>query len=255
MRTKLTDAEVQHYDEQGFVKLERLLSPDDLVFLGRKAREHRAAAEGEGLREVTDPRDDQPIFDIYYNLWSFDEETRAFTASLGDVFAALLGGTRTRVWSDRVFVKRSESVQTPWHQDAVYWPLNTNRTATMWIAMSPTTASTGALRFVPGSHRVTTRKLQERFNDLAEIRSAFPSLRDVPVETVPLLPGDCTVHSGAVLHGSHPNVEPGERLSYACSVMPEHTQMHAWEDIDDAKLKFPRSYYATWPNETDNPRI
>jgi hypothetical protein len=40
-----------------------------------------------------------------------------------------------------------------WHQDPTYWGLDDANEATAWVALPPSTEVSGAMRYIPGSHR------------------------------------------------------------------------------------------------------
>lgn len=263
MRTRLSKQQLETYREQGFLQISGFLSPAELEVMRAKAERH--VARGGPVKKVTsqvvdnsfDAEQEGPrVLDVFYHFYRFDDETHAVARQIGDVFAQLLGdGRRSRIWSDRVFRKLPRASATPWHQDATFWPLDTNKTATMWIALQDTSAKLGALRFMPRSHRVTTRRLKEGFNELGEIVEVYPQLRGVEPYTAELAAGDCTIHNGVVLHASHPNDSEEIRLSYGCSTMPEDARLHAWEDIDMETVKHPKEHFDVWPSEEHYPII
>lgn len=63
---------------------------------------------------------------------------------------ARLYGPDLLLWYSSFWLKESGSFQTPWHQDLHYWTLPVSFTA--WVALTDTTAETGCLRVIPGSH-------------------------------------------------------------------------------------------------------
>ncbi len=44
---------------------------------------------------------------------------------------------------------------TGWHRDARYWSFKRDNLVSVWLALGSETVRNGALRFVPGSHRIT----------------------------------------------------------------------------------------------------
>jgi len=64
------------------------------------------------------------------------------------------------VWlsEDSVLVKEPGSEEkTAWHQDMAYFALTNDNAATTWVPLDPVTATTGAVRYVAGSHRDRTK--------------------------------------------------------------------------------------------------
>ena len=73
-------------------------------------------------------------------LWRENEEVREFVFDSG--VANLVGqamGTKTlRFYFDHWFVKEpGVNNETPWHQDAPYWPFTGRQIASVWLALSP----------------------------------------------------------------------------------------------------------------------
>ena len=59
------------------------------------------------------------------------------------------------MWSCEYFIKEANSRQiVSWHQDLTYWGMDgSDHEVTAWVALSPATARSGCMRFVPGSHK------------------------------------------------------------------------------------------------------
>src|SRR6476659_244734 len=89
------------------------------------------------------------------NLWRRDERVKEFVFSgkFARLAAALLGVERVRLYHDQALFKEAGGGTTPWHQDQYYWPLDTDRTITMWMPLVDVSAEMGLMRFVSGSHR------------------------------------------------------------------------------------------------------
>ena len=107
-----------------------------------------------------------------------------------------LGEDDVRVFWDKTFVKPAATEGTResvWHQDFPYNPIDRRGMLTIWVAIEDVPAEAGALRFVPGSHRlgplalafcgcVTASRVWEftrsvRFPDAASmVQSSVPAL-------------------------------------------------------------------------------
>ena len=77
------------------------------------------------------------IFTQVTNIWRVDPETKDFIFSkvFGDIAAQLLGVEKVRLYHDQALVKFSKAGKTPWHQDYVYWPIDSPKTVTMWMPL------------------------------------------------------------------------------------------------------------------------
>jgi ectoine hydroxylase-related dioxygenase (phytanoyl-CoA dioxygenase family) len=97
----------------------------------------------------------------------------------------------------------------PWHQDcgmgghAIFCP-----TTTIGIQLTGSSAATGNLTVVPGSHGQTLPYDWER------------RLDGVPVAEVDTEPGDVTVHVADVMHASPPPTGAGGRRTFYISFYP-----------------------------------
>jgi ectoine hydroxylase-related dioxygenase (phytanoyl-CoA dioxygenase family) len=130
------------------------------------------------------------------------------------------------VFSSHFFCKPAgDGKSVPWHQDAYFWRETIDPAAqavTVWLAIDPSTRENGCMRVIPGSHRGNA----SRYRDVDREESVFdeeldPSQVDesraVPVE---LGPNQCSVHSGALVHGSHANTSPLRRCAFTMRYMP-----------------------------------
>ncbi len=54
---------------------------------------------------------------------------------LAKVAADLLGVENVRIYHDQALFKEPGGGPTPWHQDQYYWPIDTDKTITMWMPL------------------------------------------------------------------------------------------------------------------------
>ena len=141
--------------------------------------------------------------------WQRIEEFRqiAFESRAADIAQALMGSHQVRLFHDHVLVKEPGTRQpTPWHQDQVYWPLETDDTVTMWMPLVRVPAEVGGMDFVDETW--TRRNLSDlvigdsshaHFADLIR-RNGWSTSTYGPFE-----PGDATFHRGWTLHSAPAN--------------------------------------------------
>jgi non-haem Fe2+, alpha-ketoglutarate-dependent halogenase len=56
-------------------------------------------------------------------------------------------------WSTTFFIKEAgDPAYVSWHQDSTYWGLSEPDVVSAWLALSPATVESGAMRVIPGSH-------------------------------------------------------------------------------------------------------
>ena len=149
----LTASEIASYHEEG------LIIPRDFQL---------SATELEGLRDaldrVTRDNPDTPA-DFLFNV-HLDQapplrlvghsafSTLATDDKILDMVEQLIGPDIIN-WATHLFCKQATTGRAvPWHQDGQYWPIRPLRTCTAWVAIDRTTRANGALRYIPGSHKV-----------------------------------------------------------------------------------------------------
>ena len=130
------------------------------------------------------------------------------------------------VWSTTLFIKEAGSPdRISWHQDLTYWGLDSDAEVTAWLALSPATADSGAMRFVPGSHRraiVPHRDTFAEFNMLSRGQEIAVEVNEDEAVDVVLAPGEISLHHGRMFHGSRPNRSADRRIGLAIRYIAPH---------------------------------
>ena len=175
-------------------------------------------------------------------------ELQVMVARFAVVAEALIGCDEVLVFWDKTFTKPPAAVgtrQSVWHQDYPYNPIDRRGFVSVWIAVDDVTEEMGAMRFVPGSHRLGPLgrfDLVGREHDWDEtLRPEDRELVSDPV-TQPLLAGEATVHDGLTLHGAGENLSDQPRRGWTMIFMPSETRWtgglhpHADNNIDGMVL-------------------
>jgi ectoine hydroxylase-related dioxygenase (phytanoyl-CoA dioxygenase family) len=141
------------------------------------------------------------------NVWRLDEAVRSFVWSprFAAVAAALLEVDGVRLYHDQALFKEPGGGPTPWHQDQVYWPLDTDRTITMWMPLGrrPQRGRVDDVRV--GSHRQDVSAFDISDGSDGACRRWSPSVASSCTPTGALRAGDATFHAGWTLHRAGPN--------------------------------------------------
>lgn len=119
-----------------------------------------------------------------------------FRSPVAKLAAACMRSRVARLYEDLMLYNEAGVTGAPWHRDAPHWPLSGHQLSSTWFSLEGTTADTGALRFVAGSHRdddVDPRQLLPDVTDDLETR------RVISFDTEP---GDVVVFHPRILHGA-----------------------------------------------------
>ena len=152
----LTDAQIRHYHEDGFVIPDFGLSEQTL----------------EDIRAIhTRLIERHPKFVDYCGaVLGYDLGFLNFARNpdILDMIAQLLGDD-IAIWNSSFFAKPARSGRkTPWHQDGQYWPMRPIATCSVWMAVDDSTRENGCLRVIRGSHRDKSLRQHQR-NDSPDL--------------------------------------------------------------------------------------
>ena len=150
--------------------------------------------------------------------------------ALGAAVAAITGAKRLQVWAVQLLHKPGGTAATAavgWHQDYQYWKkwwTPDSNIFTAWLALSDVTAQSGPMCFVPGSQRWGFLNAGNFFGDTGDQTRkqiqvpAGQNWREVPAV---MPPGAFSLHHRLTYHGSHPNLSPLPRRSFAIHLCAE----------------------------------
>ena len=158
--------------------------------------------------QARDKENFERVFLQSFNLWRVDEAIAPFVLSkrFAGVAAALLGVERVRLYHDQALCKGPGARRTPWHQDQFYWPLDTDRTITMWMPLIDIPPEVGSMTFATGSHRLGDLRGKPIGKESDQEFAALIEERGVPTHTYgPLRAGDATFHGGWTIHSAGSN--------------------------------------------------
>ena len=133
--------------------------------------------------------------------------------------AASVLGEDLLVWSAALFTKESNSPKiVSWHQDLTYWGLKGTQEVTCWVALTPSNAHNGAMKFMPGSHKAQLVPHNDTFaenNLLSRGQEVAVEVDEADALVVELEPGQFSMHHGHMFHSSGPNKSDERRIGSA----------------------------------------
>jgi len=154
------------------------------------------------------------------NLWRTHPAVRSFVFSqrFGAIAARLLGVDAVRIYHDQALFKEPGGGPTPWHQDQVYWPLDGDRTVTMWMPLVDIPEQVGSMTFASGSHRIPRAADVVISDESEEQFDRFVAEHELQLTTYGAMSaGDATFHAGWTIHRAGAN--PGRTMREVMTVI------------------------------------
>jgi len=174
------------------------------------------------IKAVVENKSDDPqgriddyskLFTQVTNVWRLSEEAReiVFSRHFASVAAQLLRVPSVRLYHDQALFKPPGAGRTPWHQDRYYWPLETDRSVTMWMPLVDVDEEMGPIAFASGSHRAEDLDDLLISDETDRRLAALIAQRHWRVWSEPVRAGEATFHAGATLHSAGANRSPKVR--------------------------------------------
>ena len=132
-------------------------------------------------------------------------------------------GPNLLCWSTSFFIKEArDPAFVSWHQDSTYWGLSSPDVVTAWVALSPSTLESGAMRVVPGTHKdqIKHRDTFKQGNLLTRGQEVMVDVDGANAVDLLLEPGQMSLHHVRLIHGSEPNRAADRRIGYAIRYIP-----------------------------------
>ncbi|MDR3709496.1 MAG: phytanoyl-CoA dioxygenase family protein [Capsulimonadaceae bacterium] len=137
------------------------------------------------------------------------ERTSAFIYAIATNHKVLdivqdLVGPDLLLWSTHFLCKFSgEGSQTPWHQDARYWPLAPHETVTVWLAFDDCDAENSGLVVIPASHTIGIQGSDNASSPVSRARENEFQEEDAVVLDLKL--GHIAIYDDNLIHATLPN--------------------------------------------------
>ena len=221
----LTTEQIEHYDEHGYVVVDRVLEPTEIQRYLDRAREIALGdlpdeARNRIVRDIAFVKHGRPLpEDPEHAIWKIMNPDRfdpvmaecmrfprvldAVSSLLGDHLMAFL----------LMFVYKPPGVPAslhPYHQDAAYFSFGPQRRCLgVWIPLDPVDADNGSLTVVPGSHKLGLMNLELKeginFGAAASVGAEENEEFAERAVTLELEPGCCVLFNTKLLHRTEGN--------------------------------------------------
>jgi ectoine hydroxylase-related dioxygenase (phytanoyl-CoA dioxygenase family) len=202
---------VARFGRDGFVVVPDLLTDDELTRFGPSVDAAVADRQRHDHRSLAEKSRYEQSFQQCMNLWEDHPDVLPLTfhPRLGQAAAELLGVSAVRLWHDQALYKEAGGRETDPHQDHPYWPIAEHDQVTAWIPLDGSTRDTGAMSYVPGSHRVGLDRFVDIFgvfgNEPEDIL-AHPDVASTEPVLVEVPRGAVAFHHGLTVHLARPNL-------------------------------------------------
>lgn len=206
MPKTLTDAQIEAFHRDGFLSPIDIFSEDEALRLRRafEAAEARwpDAFEGAGRNNAH----------LILNCLDGIVHDTAIVDAIEDLI-----GPDVLSYGTVLFIKEARDPGfVSWHQDARYMGLEPHVGITAWVALSQSNAESGCMQMLPGSHR----EIKEHHDTFGErnILTRGQEVQEVDASqavSLPLRPGQMSLHSARVIHRSAPNRSDDRRIGFA----------------------------------------
>jgi ectoine hydroxylase-related dioxygenase (phytanoyl-CoA dioxygenase family) len=199
---------VDDFRRDGFVVVPDLLSADEIGRFGAAVDEGVARRSRHDARTVAEKTPYEQSFIQCQNLWEDCGEVRPLTFHpvIAETAARLLGVDAVRLWHDQALYKEAGGRETDPHQDQPYWPIVESATITAWIPFDGSTLASGAMGYLPGSHRLGVREFVDIFTGHGDDPLARRELEGIAPVFVEVPAGSIAFHHGLTFHLAKPNL-------------------------------------------------
>ncbi len=215
----LTQEAVEQYNREGWYAPVSVLSPSEASAIRGKLEAFEA--EAGGLKG--------PLRHKSHLLFTWLDELIRHPRILDAVEDVI--GPNILCWGSSFFIKEPRNPGfVSWHQDSTYWGLDPADVITAWVAFSDSNAANGAMRVIPGTHKldqVTHRDTFNADNLLSRGQEIEVDVDASQARMLELRAGEMSLHHVRLIHGSDPNPSDTRRIGFAIRYIPTHVRQVA----------------------------
>ena len=223
MSKLLTPAQLQSFQQEGYVAPIRVMSPAQAAQL----REHLEAFErSQGGPLKGSLRHKTHLLFTWLNDLVREQK---IVDAIEDLYGANL-----LCWTTNFFIKEArDPAFVSWHQDSTYWGLSKPDVVTAWVALTASNDSNGAMKVIPRTHlldQVPHRDTFSKNNLLTRGQEVAVDVDPKQAVTIELQPGEMSLHHVRIIHGSEPNPADDRRIGFAIRYIPTYVRQVEGDD-------------------------
>lgn len=212
----LTQAQVDHYNDNGFLHPVDVYTREEAAAIYRKYAETEARA-GEELQKRFRVKAHLPfpwLCDIIRNEKLLD--------AVEDVI-----GPNILCWGSSFFSKNAHDPRyISWHTDSFYYGLRPAETLSAWVSFNDSTVEAGCVQYIPGTHRgpPAVHEFRPHPNNLAGEGQTVIDVDESKAVHAVLRAGQAVFHHESVVHGSGPNNADHPRVGFVIHYVAPHVR-------------------------------
>ncbi|MFP6626690.1 MAG: phytanoyl-CoA dioxygenase family protein [Deltaproteobacteria bacterium] len=213
MPKALSEADLSHYEEDGYVFPLPALSSEEVGRYREGLEEYLRLARG-AIR---------PSYKHKLHLVTRWADEMVHHPRILDAVEDILGPD-ILCWTTNLLSKAGgQGAYVAWHQDSGYWGLEPHEVVTAWVALTASKQESGCVRVLPGSHRVREnaqhRDTFDKNNMLTRGQVLVAEINDEDAVNMELRAGEISLHHIRLFHGSGPNRTEDRRIGIAIRYM------------------------------------
>lgn len=215
----LTQEQVSYYQNKGHIILREVANQDE-VNAYRPVIQNIVKEKNYHDKPIHERNTYGKAFIQISNLWVDSAAAQRYVLArrFAKIAADLMGVSGVRIYHDQALFKEPGGGHTPWHQDQIYWPLDTDKVITMWMPLVPVSEEVGSMTFASGSHHHGyISKLEISDESHKTLKQYIDAKGFDMVSYGAMQAGDATFHAGWTLH-SAPN-NPTETMREVMTVI------------------------------------
>jgi ectoine hydroxylase-related dioxygenase (phytanoyl-CoA dioxygenase family) len=227
----LSQAQIDFYRENQFIKLKQVFPPEILRHFSRIISEKVQELNTMHLPIAQRSTYDKAFLQVM-NIWTKSEAVRQFVFSkrLARIATELMGVGGVRMYHDQALFKEPGGGFTPWHADQYYWPLANDNTVTAWIPLQDTPLEMGPLEFSAKSYRLHGGRELKISDESEQIIAKKLRISDFEHVVEPFELGEASFHSGWVFHRAGSNNTSKMRQAMTVIYMDKDMRLKAPEN-------------------------